>query len=149
MPSFKQTRDLLYDLITSDELLLLLEENTSHNSEFVHGQYEKFDLQSIPEPQCLSYFRFNKADIPILAEELGLPDAFHCYQRTTAGKIEGLCILRRLAFPCRYADLIPLFGRSVAELSFISNKVMDVIYNAHGHRLKYMRKEQRWQIAMA
>jgi hypothetical protein len=109
MTSFKQARDLLLfsfynKQITVEQLLILLEENTSQNPEFDYLQYERFDLATIPEPECRSNFRFDKDDIPLLADALGLPDQFQCYQRTTARKLEGLCILlRRLAFPCRYA----------------------------------------------
>jgi hypothetical protein len=71
-----------------------------------------------------------------LEDTLGLPETFHLYQRTTAGKLEELCIrLRRLTFSCRYADMIPMFGRPVAELSLITNKVLDLIYETHSYRL--------------
>ena len=80
--------------------------------------------------------RFEKTDIPILADVLGLPDVFRCPQRTTAKKLEGLCILlRRLAFPCRYADMMPMFNRPVPELSMITNEVLNFIFENHSHRL--------------
>ena len=41
-----------------------------------------------------------------------------CSQGTIFGGLEGLCILlRRLAYPCRYSDLLQRFGRPVPELS--------------------------------
>ena len=141
MASFKQARDLLLysyckKRITTEQLMLMLDENTSDNPEFDYTQYERFDLQSVPEAECISNFRFERGDIPILADALGLPETFHCYQRTTARKVEGLCVLlRRLAFPCRYADMIPMFGRPVPELSLIANEVIDCIYNGHSHRI--------------
>ena len=91
------------------------------------------------KPSVISKFRFERGDIPILADALGLPETFHCYQRTSARKVEGLCVLlRRLAFPCRYADMIPMFGRPVPELSLIANEVIDCIYNGHSHRITGM-----------
>ena len=49
---------------------------------------------------------------------------------------KGLCILlQRLAYPCRYSGMITQFGRSPQELSLIANKVMDEIYEQHGHLL--------------
>lgn len=141
MPSFKKTRDLLFfsyykKRITAEQLLILLDENTSHNPGFTYQREDRFDLQSVPEPECLSTFRFEKTDIPILADVLGLPDVFRCPQRTTAKKLEGLCILlRRLAFPCRYADMMPMFNRPVPELSMITNEVLDFIFENHSHRL--------------
>ena len=161
MPSFKKTRDLLFfsyykKRITADQLLILLEENTSHNSEFTYQRDDRFDLQSVPEPECLSNFRFEKTDIPILADVLGLPDVFRCPQRITAKKLEGLCILlRRLAFPCRYADMMPTFNRPVPELSMITNEVLDFIFENHSNRMGWtspqlckpssLRRRNSWQ----
>jgi len=81
MCSFKEAREMLLlshdmNVISDEELLLLLEENTSRNPEF-----------------------------------------------------------RRTAYPCRYSDLIPRFGRPVPELSMITNCVIDHLYNNHGHRI--------------
>ena len=50
--------------------------------------------------------------------------------------IEGFCILlRRLAYPCRYFDLIQRFARPTPELSLIANTVLEWIYDLHGFRL--------------
>lgn len=123
-------------LITDEELLLLLEENTSRNPEFNYDIYERFDLEDMEEPECKSEFRINKHDIYILSDVLGLPENFICPQRTVAQSIEGLCmLLKRMSFPCRYSDMIYRFGRPVPELSMVTNQVVDYIYNAHGHRL--------------
>ena len=42
--------------------------------------------------------------------------------------------LKRSAYPCRYNDMIPQFGRS-AELCLITSEVTDHIYNNHGYLL--------------
>ena len=45
-------------------------------------------------------------------------------------------LLKRLAYPCRFSDMIETrFGRSVSELCMITNRVMDFIYDTHGHRI--------------
>ena len=50
--------------------------------------------------------------------------------------LEGLCLLlKRLAYPCRYFDLISTFGRPVPELCMIANTVLDWVFNEHGFRL--------------
>ena len=142
MAFFKQIRELLLiehseKAISDEELLLLLEENTSRNPEFSYENYERFNLEEIEEPECKANFRFQKDDIPELAEVLGLPEVFRCSQRTVADQLEGLCLLlRRMAYPCRYSDLIPQFGRPAPELSMISNCVIDEIFNQHAHRIK-------------
>ena len=74
--------------------------------------------------------------IPYLGRILRLPEKFVCENRTAAYTEEGLCILlQRLVYPCRYPGMITQFGRSPQELSLIANKVMDEIYEKHGHLL--------------
>ena len=51
-------------------------------------------------------------------------------------KGEGLCLLlRRLAYPCRYSDLIHRFGLPVPEICMITNHVMEIVYSLHHHHL--------------
>ena len=141
MSGFKALRDMLlisYDqgYISEDELLILLVEYSSKNPCFSYNEHERFDINYVKEPECKYNFRFEKRDIPLLADVLHLPDTLKCEQRTTAEKIEALCILlKRTAYPCRYNDMIPYFGRSVPELSMITNAVVDYIYDNHGHRV--------------
>ena len=110
--------------------------SSSKNPCFSYNEHERFDINYVKEPECKYNFRFEKRDIPLLADVLHLPDTLKCEQRTTAEKIEALCILlKRTAYPCRYNDMIPYFGRSVPELSMITNAVVDYIYDNHGHRV--------------
>ena len=44
-------------------------------------------------------------------------------------------LLRRLAYPCQYSNLIPRFGRPVPEISMITTQVADFIYESHGRRI--------------
>ena len=82
-----------------------------------------------------SFFRVQKQDIPVLANVLQLPMNIRCPQRTIWDRIEGLCMLLRFSYPWRYLDMISRFGRPVPELGMITNKVMDNIFNNHGHRI--------------
>ena len=83
------------NVISDEELVLLLEENTSRNPQFSYGLYQRFDLDEIPEPECKAEMRFNKNDTPVLAEVLELPETIACSQRTVTDKLEGLCLLLR------------------------------------------------------
>ena len=79
--SLKDARDMTLisrsqGLITDEELLLLLEENTSRNPDFSYDAYDRFDLENMEEAECKSEFRVEKRDIPLLEEALGLPDTF-------------------------------------------------------------------------
>ena len=66
----------------------------------------------------------------LLQPLLGIPVKYICQQRTTATGIEALMILlRKLVYPNRLCDLVPLFGRSESELSLIFNKVSITISN--------------------
>ena len=123
-------------LVSDEELLLLLEVNSSKTPEFSYEKYARFSIESIEEPECMSEFRVEKKDLPVLADALQLPETFHCNPRSTADKLEGLCILlRRMSFPWRYSDMIARFGRPVPELCMISNTVMSYIYDVHGQKL--------------
>ena len=92
------------------------------------------------EEEYLSSFRFRQLDIPYLAQVLHLPEKFICPNQIAALTEEALCILvRRFAYPCQYVDLTPQFGRSPQESSLIANKVMDEIYEMHGHLVANIR----------
>ena len=72
----------------------------------------------------------------MLADVLQIPADLVCSQGTIFGGLEGLCILLgRLAYPCRFSDILQRFGRPVPELSLISNTVMNYIYENHQQRL--------------
>jgi hypothetical protein len=48
--------------------------------------------------------------------------------------MEGLCMmLRRLAYPCRYSDMISRFAKPVPVLSVITTAVIDHVYEEHHH----------------
>ena len=56
MASFKKTRDVLFQsydqgLISEDELIVLLEENTARNLQFNYASYDRFDLGVIDNPE--------------------------------------------------------------------------------------------------
>lgn len=141
MVSFKETREALllgYDigLLNDEEFVALYEAYTSDNMAFPYFQYPKFSLESKDEFECIADFRVKKNDLPLLAEALRIPPVFTCKQGTVCDGMEGLCIfLKRFAYPCRYSDMIPLFGRPVPELCMICNEVVDWVYETHGNRV--------------
>ena len=97
-----------------------------------HRNYPRFELDKYTDEECVNSFRFRKTDVAHLATALRLPHRFLCRNGTVAGCIEGLCILlRRLAYPIRLTNMIPMFGRSKSELSMILNDVVDFVFNQH------------------
>ena len=93
--------------------------------------------------ECKAEFRFELADLPLLAEALKIPDKIVCPSRTVATGMEALCItLKRFAYPCRYNDMIPRCGRSVSELCLITSEVTNHIFYTHGYLLRDL--DQPW-----
>ena len=124
------------DIIDEEEFVLLYEAYRPQHLSFLHLAYEKFSLEDKDAAECKADFRFEKRDIPLLVEALGVPPIFICQNGTICDGNEALCIaLKRFAYPCRYSDMIPIFGRSVPELSMISNEVVHWIYTTHGHKI--------------
>ena len=113
----------------SDEEFLLLPDLKSGNLYLPHNKYERFILDDMENDECKANFRFEE-DIWHLADALFLPrNGFSCSNGTHSGAIEALCIfLRRHCYPCRYLDLIPMFGRSLHELCLINNAFLNFMY---------------------
>lgn len=73
----------------------------------------------------IAIHRFQKEDMERLLHALQLPAYYECVQRTKYTGMEALMILlRRLVYPTRWCDLVPVFGRGEPQLSLIFNKVM-------------------------
>ena len=140
MASFKKTREMTVvayaeKLLTDEEFLFLYEANKPViNLELSYYEYEEFNLANISE--CETEFRFERGDIERLANMLQLPPTFECPQGSVCDRLEGLCIfLRRLAYPCRYSDMVNRFARPVPVLCMISNIVLSYIYDLHHRRI--------------
>ena len=70
------------------------------------------------EVECRAEFKVDKGDIPMLAEALHIPASFITQRRSNVDGIEGLCmLLKRLAYPCRYSDMMAHFARPVPVVS--------------------------------
>ena len=141
MPKLRVVRDCLLlchdqNDINDEEFLYLYDINQSKNPDFPYWIHDRFDLDKLNDSECGAEFRFLKSDIYNLQEILGIPDEIRCYNRLVVDGIEALCILlKRFAYPIRYSDMIPRFGRPVPQFSIITKHIMDLIYQEHGHRL--------------
>lgn len=141
MPKLKEVRNQLLishsqGVINDEEFLLLYDLNKSKNLDLPYESYNYFDFDMLENDECLSEFRFHKRDIPLLADVLQVPDVITCYQRSVCSGLEALCVvLKRLAYPCRYADMIPRFAKPVPVLCMINNYMVDFIYQMHSHRI--------------
>ena len=87
------------------------------------------------EAECKAELRFDKSDLAVLLHALRFPNIFVCSHRIFCSGMEGLCILlKRLAFPCRYTDMMR-FGRNLTELCLIFNHVLPFVYQTREHHL--------------
>ena len=94
-----------------------------------YWQYEKFDLDEMSNDECKSDFRFEKRDIFNLKDVLHFPEEIITYNRLNDDATEAICILlKRVAYPCRYLDMVPRFARPVREMCVICNTVMSKLY---------------------
>ena len=108
---FKEIRELAtlcfgLGYMSATEFAVLLDEYESCNPDFPHDEYMPFDLDDMDE---IEYSIFQQ-HIPLLAEALRIPPYFIVEQRSRVTGIEGLCILlKRVAYPFRYSDMIHRF----------------------------------------
>ncbi|XP_068737629.1 trichohyalin-like [Montipora capricornis] len=139
--AFKDLRNSLiirYDdgFIDDEDFILLYDLYSSKDLDFPYDVYAPFDLDELDEAECVAEFRFRKRDVRALAEVLRVPDTITCEQGSVCAGIEGLCmLLRRMAYPCRYGDMIPRYAKPVPVLSMITNQMLDFIYNVHGYKV--------------
>ena len=140
MPNFRNIRNVLLvamddGYLSDDEFGVMFDAYKSRNY-YTYWKYEPFDLNKYDDAAAWSLFRFFKNDIRRLKDVLRLPDTIITYNRMRVDGIEALCIfLKRIAYPCRYVDLIPYFGRAVPGYSIIVTYVLDHIYDNFVHLL--------------
>ena len=93
--------------------------------------------------ECKNNFRFYRNDIYHLHEVMQLPLEVTCNNGVQVDGIEALCIfLMRFAYLCRFADLVPTFGRPIPQLCMITNEVINLTYQRWGHLLSTL--DQPW-----
>jgi hypothetical protein len=124
-----------------EEAILIMLNPLRNN--YVDPERQQFDLNEISFDQAKLNFRFEKNDIPILAELLGLPEQIITSTRNNVDRTTALCILlRRLAYPNRLKDLTLLFGLSPQSLSQIINTTTNIIMENKGNLLENLQANQ-------
>ena len=129
--------------IDDTEFALLYDLNSSENLEFPYWKYGRFDLDSMTDDECKAEFRFYKNDIYLLGEVLDIPDIMKCPNGVLVDGTEALSVLlKRFAYPCRFGDMVARFGRPVPQLSMITNRIMDYVFDQYSHLLTHF--NQPW-----
>ena len=121
--------------LSGNEFIMLYDLNKSRN-DYPYWRYEGFELDSLDDDEAWVQFRFFRNDIYRLKEVLHIPDIVRTYNRMIVDGVEALCIfLKRFAYPCRYVDRIPHFGRAIPDYSIVTNMIIDHIYRTFSHLL--------------
>ena len=128
-----------FDLLDDEEFVVLYEENYSREL-YPYWNFETFDIENWTDAQCRTELRFAKNDLLELQNALRIPNNFIVSsQQTKCTGFEAMCILlKRLAYPCRYTDMVSAFGRSKHELCLIFSAIQDFVYDEHKHLLIIM-----------
>ena len=148
MPNFRENRLAILEAysdgnLNEEEFILSFDINRSTNLDLPYWNYEKFDLENMSNDECKAEFRFLKNDIYTLHDVMRFPEEIVCSNGFKVPGLYALCVLlKRFAYPCRYLDIMPRFGLSIPQLSMISNKAMNIIYDDWGHLLRSF--EQEW-----
>ena len=111
-------------------MLCFSKENSSNNLDFsYYNGYTLFNLGSQSEAKWRANFSGEKHHIPLVEDAFQIPQYFVCDQETVCEGTEGLCmILKRYSFPCRYSDMIPIFGTPVPAFCMICYTVTDSVW---------------------
>lgn len=94
------------------------------------------DINRLDDEDFRRMFRFEKEHLDLLTTSLLLPEKFTSSQGVTVSGREALLMgLRRLAYPNRWCDLEPIFGRHSSSMSSIVSKLFGHIECTFGHLL--------------
>jgi len=88
-----------------------------------------FNVNIYNEASCLRDFRFRSSEIPVICSLFNWDHGKTARSRYRCDPITASCIvLRRLASPCRWADLEYVFGMHSSHLSEIFWEVLETFY---------------------
>lgn len=137
MPKIREVLTLYhyFKFLDEEEFILLYDMNKPKNPDIPCGE-KRFDIDELCDDECQTNFRFFRNDIYRLTEVLDLPGDIECYNGLVVDKVEALSMyLKRFSYPCRYADMVPLFSRPIPQVCMITNYVMNFIYDRWRHLL--------------
>ena len=107
--------------------MVLYDSYKPKNLDLPYNMYESFALNKMEDEKCVAEFRVRKRDIP-----LQIPEVVICNQQSIADGTEALCmLLKRLAYPVCYSDMMPRFAHPLLVLRMIANEVLNHVYRTH------------------
>ena len=130
-------------LIYDEDLSFLQDLHQGKNPVFPYWRCEKLNLDLMDQYEFKAEFRMRRNDVYTLFGTLNLPEELQCYNGAVVESAEALCILlRRVAYPCRYGNLVQRFTSPVPQLLLITNLVITNRFDGFGHLLQTM--DQPW-----
>ena len=87
------------------------------------------------QAECWRFFRFRKHDLHRLLFALGFPSIIRTNTCVFSPEEALLLLLRRLAYPNRFVDLVDLFGLYEGELSSLFTWTVEFLFRSFGHLL--------------
>ena len=82
----------------------------------------------------IKLYRFQPDEIYHLFHEFEIPDTFCCHNRCIVSGLEAFCmLLRRFAYPSRLEDLVSIFRRDMAVISYAVNGIAYYLYTRFKH----------------
>ena len=125
---------MIVDDLDDDELLAYVD--LCFEEEPEHLRWKRLDLSQFTDDECLRLFRFTSTHLDELQMYLNIPEQIIGPNGIKCSGTEGLCVLlRRLAYPNRLTDLVPIFGLHPTHLSIVFNTVLNIVYDRFGHLL--------------
>ena len=107
-----------------------------------HISSVSFNLNIYSERAAITDFRFKTTEIPAIARIMNWHDEPTKRCRYRCDSTTACCIvLRKLATPCRWYDLEPVFGMHSSKLSEIFWEQMECFVESRGHLITTLRTE--------
>ena len=125
------------NIINEDEFALLYELNNSKEI-YPFWKYDKFDFENMDKAQCKREFLFLCSHTYDLKKNKYSRENSYLSENS---KFQSWCamhliLLKWLAFPCWYTNMVPTFGEKWNRIVPIYNHMLNYIYTQHHHRLQ-------------
>ena len=112
-------------LLNNEEFILICALNSSRNLNIPYWQYPNFELDNMPDDECISEFWFLKNDIYVLFDVVGIPEEIISYNGLKLNGVAVLCAqLKWFSYTCGYLDMVHRFGMVVPQLNMAYNNVI-------------------------
>ncbi|KAG5863761.1 hypothetical protein JTB14_030618 [Gonioctena quinquepunctata] len=132
-----------------DEIEMIIMDNILFDRDHVQQGQNPFNLDDYTDEEIVMNFQFERADLPVLFEVSRIPEDVITETGNKVNGFTALCILlKRLVYPNRLSELVPMFNLSAQSLSQIIRTTEDLIYEKTNdsinnlNRLQWLNQEK-------